>query len=148
MKTEQLNPEIVNYVEKEILPLYKRNDEVILIKEGIEDHRASSENEPRSIYGKIITTADKERIDIDKLIVRIYKAYTGKEGYLELDKKEQVSKIYNHLMEKYSESGYIKVWIEDKKYLDDLYVLRQYLKDKEKCIKRIENNINDYNKHT
>ena len=30
-----------------------------IIKEAIEDHRASAKNEPRSIYGKIVSTADR-----------------------------------------------------------------------------------------
>lgn len=129
------------FMEDEKIKSWFSEDEIVLIKEGIEDHRASSNNEPRSIYGKIVTTADKERLNIDKLIVRIYKAYMAKQGYLELDKEEQISEIYNVLMKKYSESGYIKVWIEDKKYLDDLCELRKYLTDKESCIERIRNCI-------
>ncbi len=33
--------------------------ELQIIKEAIEDHRASSDHEPRSIYGKIVSTADR-----------------------------------------------------------------------------------------
>ena len=35
------------------------DEERIVIKEAIEDHRASSDHEPRSIYGKIVSTADR-----------------------------------------------------------------------------------------
>lgn len=34
-------------------------EELKIIKEAIEDHRASSNHEPRSIYGKIVSTADR-----------------------------------------------------------------------------------------
>ena len=39
-----------------------------VIKEAIEDHRASSNHEPRSIYGMIVSTADRTIIDIDDTI--------------------------------------------------------------------------------
>ena len=34
-------------------------DELKIIREAIEDHRASADHEPRSIYGKIVSTADR-----------------------------------------------------------------------------------------
>lgn len=33
--------------------------EFIIIKEAIEDHRASSKRKPRSIYGKLISSTDR-----------------------------------------------------------------------------------------
>ena len=35
------------------------DDERIIIKEAIEDHRASKKDEPRSIYGRIVSSADR-----------------------------------------------------------------------------------------
>lgn len=43
-----------------------------IIKEAIEDHRASSNHKPRSIYGMIISTADRTIINIDDTIKRAY----------------------------------------------------------------------------
>ena len=42
-----------------------------IIKEAIEDHRASSNHEPRSIYGKIVSTADRN-ITVNSCLVRTY----------------------------------------------------------------------------
>ena len=42
------------------------------IKDAIEDHRASSNHEPRTIYGRIVSTADRTIIDIDNTIRRSY----------------------------------------------------------------------------
>ena len=46
-------------------------EELITIKEAIEDHRASSKNEPRSIYGKIVSSADRNNT-IEDCLERTY----------------------------------------------------------------------------
>ena len=63
-----------------------------IIKEAIEDHRASSNHEPRTIYGKIISTADRTIIDIDNTIKRSY-SY-GKRNYIRLSEEEQIERVY------------------------------------------------------
>ena len=39
--------------------IYFDKEELKLIHDAIEDHRASSKEEPRSIYGKIVSSADR-----------------------------------------------------------------------------------------
>jgi len=107
-----------------------------IIKEAIEDHRASSNHEPRTIYGKIISTADRTIIDIDNTIKRSY-SY-GKRNYIGLTEEEQIERVYQHLTEKYGENGYAKVYLEDKEFEDALDKLRQALSNKEKFIKRVK----------
>ncbi len=107
-----------------------------IIKEAIEDHRASSNHEPRTIYGKIISTADRTIIDIDNTIKRSY-SY-GKRNYTNLSEEEQVERVYKHLTEKYGEKGYAKVYLEDKEFEKALEKLRQALSNKEKFIKRVK----------
>lgn len=50
---------------------YFSDDERIVIKEAIEDHRASLIGEPRSIYGKIVSTADRSK-SINETMKRTY----------------------------------------------------------------------------
>lgn len=107
-----------------------------IIKEAIEDHRASSNHEPRTIYGKIISTADRTIIDIDNTIRRSY-SY-GKRNYVGLSEEEQIERVYLHLTEKYGENGYAKVYLEDKEFEDALDKLRQALSNKEEFIKRVK----------
>lgn len=107
-----------------------------IIKEAIEDHRASSNHEPRTIYGKIISTADRTIIDIDNTIKRSY-SY-GKRNYIGLTEEEQIERVYQHLTEKYGENGYAKVYVEDKEFEDALNKLRQALSNKEEFIKRVK----------
>lgn len=112
-----------------------------VIKEAIEDHRASSNHEPRTIYGKIISTADRTIIDIDNTIKRSY-SY-GKRNYIGLSEEEQIERVYQHLTEKYGENGYAKVYLEDKEFEDALYKLRQALEDKNEFVKRVRKVVNE-----
>ena len=107
-----------------------------IIKEAIEEHRASSNHEPTTIYGKIISTADRTIIDIDNTIKRSY-SY-GKRNYIGLSQEEQIERVYQHLTEKYGENGYAKVYLEDKEFEDALDKLRQALSNKEEFIKRVK----------
>ena len=106
------------------------------IKEAIEDHRASSNHKPRSIYGMIVSTADRTIIDIDNTIKRTY-SY-GMKNYPELTREQQIERIYEHLTEKYGENGYAKIYLEDKEFEEGLQKLRQALSDKEEFIERVK----------
>ena len=105
-----------------------------IIKEAIEDHRASSNHKPRSIYGMIVSTADRTIINIDNVIKRSY-SY-GKRNYIGLSEEEQIERVYQHLKEKYGENGYAKVYLEDKEFDEALKKLREALSNKEEFIKK------------
>ncbi len=107
-----------------------------IIKEAIEDHRASSNHKPRSIYGMIVSTADRTIIDIDNTIKRTY-SY-GMKNYPELTREQQIERIYEHLTEKYGENGYAKIYLEDKEFQEGLQKLRQALSNKEEFIERVK----------
>ena len=47
------------------------NMQMEIMKEAIEDHRASMKEEPRTIYGKIVSSADRNT-NIDILLKRTY----------------------------------------------------------------------------
>lgn len=111
-----------------------------IIKEAIEDHRASSNHEPRSIYGKIVSTADRTIVDIDNTIKRTY-SY-GKRNYIGLSEEEQMEKVYQHLTEKYGEDGYAKSYLEDKEFEEALDKLRQALSNKAEFMKKVKEVIN------
>ncbi len=106
-----------------------------IIKEAIEDHRASSKSNPRSIYGKIISTADRTIISINDTILRTY-SY-GKRNYKGITQEEQIQRVYEHLKDKYGEKGYAKIYLEDKEFDESLKKLREALKDKKEFIKRV-----------
>ena len=129
------------FMEDKVIKQWFTNEQINIIKEAIEDHRASSTHKPRSIYGMIVSTADRTIIDIDNSIKRAY-SY-GKKNFIELSEKEQIERVYQHLKEKYGEKGYAKIYLEDKEFEEALYQLRQALSDKSKFIKRVEKVINE-----
>ena len=83
------------FIKDEKIKQWFTDEQRNVIKEAIEDHRASSNHEPRSIYGKIISTADRTIIDIDNTIKRTY-SY-GKRNYVDLSEEEQIERVYSHL---------------------------------------------------
>ncbi|SET14371.1 HD domain-containing protein [Prevotella sp. kh1p2] len=83
-------------------------DQIILMKEAVEDHRASASHVPRSIYGKIVAEADR---DLDAEVVFSRAVEFGVENYPDKDKEEQWLRFQHHMQEKYSNNGYIKLWI-------------------------------------
>ncbi len=108
---ERLSAEIFYNDEKmkEFFTESQRN----LIKEAIEDHRASSSTEPRSDYGKIISSADRST-DIDDFLHRTH-AYTLKH-FPDCTRKEMLTRAFDHTEQKYGRDGYAKHYVKDEEY--------------------------------
>lgn len=83
-------------------------EQIKIMKEAVEDHRASASHEPRSIYGKIVAEADR---DLDPEVVFSRAVEFGLEHYPELDEQGQWERFRKHMDEKYSSHGYIRLWI-------------------------------------
>lgn len=83
-------------------------EQIKIMKEAVEDHRASTSKEPRSIYGKIVAEADR---DLDAVIIFRRAIEYGLENYPEFDKEGQWRRFRQHMQEKYSTAGYLRLWI-------------------------------------
>lgn len=83
-------------------------EKIKIIKEAVEDHRASASHTPRSIYGKIVAEADR---DLDPMTVFTRAVEYGIDHYPEKSHEEQWQRFLQHVTEKYSNSGYMKLWI-------------------------------------
>lgn len=101
-------------------------DEIELIACAVEDHRASSDHEPRSIYGRIVAEAD--RIIDPEITLRRTVQY-GLANYPQLDIEGQYARFCAHLQEKYAEGGYLRLWIPESKNGARLAELRQLIKN-------------------
>lgn len=106
--------------------------------QAAEDHRASSGHEPRSIYGKIVAEADR-LINPEKVIKRTIQY--GLEHYPELDKESQYQRFRAHIMEKYADGGYLKLWLPQSENATQLEILRQTIRDEQKLRESFENFI-------
>ena len=83
-------------------------EQLQVMREAVEDHRASASHSPRSIYGKIVAEADR---DLDSDIVIRRTIQFGLANYPELDYEGQWHRFKEHMDNKYSKDGYIKMWI-------------------------------------
>lgn len=124
------------FIKDENIKKWFTDEQRNIIKEAIEDHRASSDHKPRSIYGMIVSTADRTIMNIDNTINRTY-SY-GIKNFPELSKEQQIERVYQHLIEKYGEKGYAKVYLEDKEFDESIKKLRQALSNKEEFLKRVK----------
>lgn len=97
-----------------------------IIKEAIEDHRASLECEPRSDYGKIISSADRN-VDIISSLKRTH-AYTTKH-YPKLDLSGMITRAYKHISKKFGNCGYAKMWCSDEEFDKFKKEIKELLKD-------------------
>ncbi len=93
---------------------------------AVEDHRASSDHAPRSIYGRIVAEADRF-IDPDTIIRRTVQY--GLDHYLELDREGHWQRTVEHLHQKYAEGGYLRLWFPDSPNAARLESLRAVIRD-------------------
>ena len=101
--------------------------QIRIMKEAVEDHRASASRAPRSIYGKIVAEADR---DLNPTSVFKRTIQYGMSHYPEMTKEEHWKRFCEHMQEKYSIAGYIKLWIEGSQNEKDLSTLRNIINNK------------------
>ena len=102
-------------------------EQIKIMKEAVEDHRASSSRQPRSIYGKIVAEADRD-IEVHEIFLRAIQF--GKESYPDKTKEEQWKRFADHMDEKYSNNGYLKLWIPNSPNEKALKQLRSIIENK------------------
>lgn len=101
-------------------------EQVETIAQAAEDHRASSDHEPRTLYGRIVAEAD--RLIVPEQIIRRTIQF-GLTHYPELNKEEHWRRTLEHLHEKYHYGGYLKLWIPESSNAARLEQLRQIIAD-------------------
>ena len=96
-------------------------DEIEIMADAVEDHRASSSKPPRTIYGKIVAEADRI---IDSTTIMTRTIQYGLSHYPTLTESEHIERAVAHIKEKYGEGGYIKLWIPESDNADRLQEFR------------------------
>lgn len=109
-------------IQDEELKKYFTDEQIKIMSEAVEDHRSSLKTEPRSIYGKIVSSADRNT-SVEVTLKRCY-SYNQKH-FPELSQEDLIEKSRKFLLEKYGPNGYArdKMYFVDKqykKYLDDI----------------------------
>ena len=101
-------------------------EQIRLMKEAVEDHRASASRAPRSIYGKIVAEADRD-LEPENVVRRTIQF--GLANYAQLDREGHWQRLQQHLDEKYSTRGYIHLWIsgsQNERWLNELRQLIEH----------------------
>ena len=110
----------------EMLRRWFTPEQISTMADAVEDHRASSDHAPRSIYGRIVAEADR-LIDSD-LVMRRTVQY-GLAHYPELSPEGHWKRFCDHLDEKYAEGGYLRLWIPESDNARRLTELRRTIAD-------------------
>lgn len=106
----------------ENLKKFFNEDEIKTMAEAVYDHRASSSKEPRSIYGKIVASADRvTRVEDALTMTYAYRVTNSPDSSLE----EMIEDSRQHLINKFGKDGYSneKMYVEDlefKKFIKDI----------------------------
>jgi len=115
----------------ENLKRFFNEEEIKLMVEAVYDHRASLEYEPRSIYGKIVSSADRNT-SIDIPLKRTYSYRVDKNPNASLEQIMEESR--QHLIEKFGKKGYAteKMYFDDPEYKQFLEEIALLAEDKER----------------
>lgn len=117
-----------NFMNDEGMDKFFTPEEKQIIKEAIEDHRSSKEDEPRSIYGKLISSADRNtRIEI----VFIRSFFVAHERMPETNIEEYLDYTIQRLSKKYDEENPENMFFEDETYKVFIQDMRDLLKKEE-----------------
>ena len=130
-KTHEIISANIMSKDKKLKEFFNKS-ELKIIKEAIEDHRASAKDDPRSIYGRIVSSADRND-SVEACLRRTY-SY-GKKLDPNATDEELYLRAYDVLCKKFGEGGYAKFYFKDTQYEKFLKDLRKLLKNKNKYIK-------------
>ena len=111
-------------------------EQIRIMREAVEDHRASASHSPRSIYGKIVAEADR---DLDPEHVFRRAVQFGLENESGKNLEEQWHRFLAHLQEKYSNTGYIKLWIPNSPNEKHLKAIRSIIENPDKLRQQFDN---------
>ena len=103
-------------------------EEIAIMGDAVEDHRASSKQPPRTLYGRIVAEAD--RLIEPRTILRRTVQFTLTH-HPELDREEGYERMLEHMLEKYDYVGYLKLWIEQSENAARLEQLRAIIANRE-----------------
>ena len=116
-----------------------------IIKEAIEDHRSSFEDTPRSDYGKLISSADRNST-IDIVFIRSF--FVGQDRTPNMTIDEFLDFTLNRLRKRYSEEDSENMFFEDSIYSNFLADMRALLQDEDAFKKKYCKVNNITNKNT
>lgn len=123
--------------EDERLMDFFTEEQIQIMSEAVADHRASSKTEPRNIYGKIVSSADRNT-SVENTLKRCY-LYNRKLNP-ELKLEETIEECRKALVRKFGIGGYArnKMYFNDEKYTKYLDEITNLTSNSEKFAAEIK----------
>ena len=115
-------------------------EQIQIMADAAEDHRASAKQAPRTIYGRIVAEADRF---IDPVTIVRRTIQYGLDHYPELNREEQYQRMVTHLKEKYGRNGYLKLWFPKSPNAARLEQLHQLIDDEQELRRLFDSCFND-----
>ena len=115
-------------------------EEINIMADAAEDHRASSSHPPRTIYGRIVSEADR-CIESESIIRRTIQY--GLSNFPDLTREEYFQRTKDHLQEKYGRNGYLHLWFKESPNAERLERLRQLIEDEKSIRKTFDKLFNE-----
>ena len=122
-------------LEDERLKQFFTAEQIEIMADAVEDHRASNKMPPRTIYGKIVAEAD--RIIESTTIMRRTIQY-GLANYPALTREEHLKRAVQHIKDKYGNGGYLRLWIPESPNTLNLEEFRRLIDNTKKLRCRLE----------
>ena len=114
------------FINDKTMPKFFYDDERTIIKEAIEDHSSSLAQPPRSKYGELVSSADRNtRIEI----VFIRSFFVGKARTPEMTVEEFLDFTFKRLSKRYGEENPENMFLEDETYRVFLNEMRTLLQN-------------------
>ncbi len=123
---EQVSSEM--FLQDDNMQAFFTDEERQIIAEAIVDHRASLEYEARSIYGKLVSSADRA-ISVNNMLERSLKYQKDKHASENPTLDQVIAYSYKKLSSKYGKGGYAKMYYPDKKYQEYLTDMQTILEN-------------------
>ena len=118
-----------------VLRKWFSDEQIATMRDAVEDHRASSDHAPCTIYGRIVAEADR-CIDVDTVLRRTIQY--GLAHNPALDREGQYARCCEHLERKYADGGYLRLWIPFSDNARRLEELRAVIRDRETLRRRFD----------
>lgn len=102
------------------------DEQLLTMRDAVEDHRASGKNPPRTLYGAIVAEADRQ-ID-PHTVIRRTMAYSAK-MFPDGEFETLYRRSKEHLLDKYAEGGYLHLWLNSERNVQGLADLRAIIRN-------------------
>ena len=117
------------FMNDKVLTSFFDGDKKIIVKEAIEDHSSSLDDMPRSTYGKLVSSADRNT-RIEMVFIRSF--FVGKARTPDMTIEEFLDFTFKRLSKRYGEERPENMFLEDETYRIFLKDMRNLLKNEEK----------------